>query len=236
MNLLFPRVCAVCGQMVGMQGDFVCYECLDKLSLVKQPACKKCGKEIISEPAEYCPDCSRYPKSFESGMALLNYNEVTRKSMAEIKYKNRREYLDFYAEAMGVRFEKRVQRIQPEMLVPVPVHSSRKRKRGFNQAEELALRLGRRWQLPVCSDMLVRIRKTDPQKELTPTERLKNLQDAFALKQPGKRWNGTLPQTILLIDDIYTTGSTVEACTRVVKEAGIERVHVMVICIGSGVA
>lgn len=193
--------------------------------------CQRCGKEVISECQEYCPDCSRRSHTFEAGMALLNYNEAARKSMAEIKYKNRREYLDFYARVISVRFQKQVSRIAPDVLVPVPVHASRKRKRGFNQAEELALRLGKLWDVPVDSRLLIRKRKTDPQKELSPGERLKNLRDAFALSHSH---HSDIPHTVLLVDDIYTTGSTVEACSRILKASGVAQVYIIVICIGGG--
>lgn len=232
LGLIFPRSCPVCGDIVTPAGALICPDCARTLPLVRQPVCKKCGKEILAELVEYCLDCSRHPRSFEAGMALLNYDEAAGRSMAMIKYKNRREYLDFYAEALSIRFRKQIARIQPELLVPVPVHASRKRARGFNQAEELAKRLGRLWELPVNAGFLVRRRKTDPQKELSPSERLKNLQDAFECRP----WalDGEVPHTVVLIDDIYTTGSTVEACTRTLRKAGVERVYVTVICIGSG--
>lgn len=193
--------------------------------------CQRCGKEVISECQEYCQDCSRRSHTFEAGMALLNYNEAARKSMAEIKYKNRPEYLDFYARVISVRFQKQVSRIAPDVLVPVPVHASRKRKRGFNQAEELALRLGKLWDVPVDSRLLIRKRKTDPQKELSPGERLKNLRDAFALSHSH---HSDIPHTVMLVDDIYTTGSTVEACSRILKASGVAQVYIIVICIGGG--
>lgn len=232
LGLIFPRTCPICADIVTPAGALICADCARRLPLVRQPVCKKCGKEILSELVEYCLDCSRHPRSFEAGMALLNYDEMVGRSMAEIKYKNRREYLDFYAEALSIRYRKQIGRIRPDLLIPVPVHASRKRSRGFNQAEELAKRLGKLWALPVNARFLVRGRKTNPQKELSPSERLKNLQDAFECRH--RALEGDVPNTVILIDDIYTTGSTVEACTRILKAAGVERVYVTVICIGSG--
>lgn len=210
----------------------ICGKCLKALSPVKQPVCKSCGKEVFADRLEYCRDCSCHPKAFTEGMALLNYNEAARRSMAAIKYKNRREYLDFYSQAIGSRFDKRIRRIAPDVLVPVPVHHTRKRQRGFNQAEELAVRLGRIWGLPVNTDLLIRKKKTDPQKQLTPKERLHNLEDAFASAGSGGMTD--IPGTVVLVDDIYTTGSTLEACTRILKAAGIRQVYTLVICIGEG--
>lgn len=231
-DLLFPRRCPVCGEIVTPSASLIHSACLSRLSPVKQPTCKKCGKEVYGEGTEYCLDCIKRRRSFEEGMALLNYNEAAKHSMAAIKYKNRREYLDFYAAALDARFRKKVERLAVSALVPVPVHPSRLRHRGFNQAEELAARLQKRWGISLDRDLLVRNKKTAPQRDLDPSERLKNLKEAFGLA-PG-RGGDTLPESVILIDDIYTTGSTAEACARVLKRAGVRRVYVMTICIGTG--
>lgn len=206
--------------------------CLQYLSPVRQPLCKKCGKEVFGEAIEYCLDCSRHPRTFDSGMAVLNYNEAAKHSMSAIKYKNRREYLDFYAELLDFRLAKKVHYLKPEVLIPVPVHPSRLRRRGFNQAFELARRLVKRWDIPVETRMLIRTRKTMPQRNLNPSERLKNLQEAFAV---NPKWleRHPVPETVLLVDDIYTTGSTIEACARVLKQAGVKRIYFVTICIGA---
>ena len=108
-------------------------------------------------------------------------------------------------------------------LVPVPVHPARKRKRGFNQAEVLAKRMGERLEMPVCPEFFISDTKiTEPLKELNPDERLRNLQQAFQADAEAIRASGV--QNVLLVDDIYTTGSTAEACTRALLSAGIEKV------------
>lgn len=229
IDLLFPRRCPVCGEIVSGESAAagICLDCIKKLSPVKEPVCKKCGKGLFSDQQEYCLDCVRRPKSFETGRALLNYNEAARTSMAAIKYKNRREYLDFYGEMMVWKYGRMVKRWQPQVLIPVPVHPSRRRQRGFNQAEELAVRLGKKLDIPVEKRLLIRTRKTTAQHGLSAAERLKNLQQAFSVC-PGVK----IPRSALLIDDIYTTGSTAEACTRVLKHAGIHQVYILTICIG----
>ncbi|MDD3252758.1 MAG: ComF family protein [Lachnospiraceae bacterium] len=231
-DLLFPRRCPVCGDIVQPERALICPSCIPKLSPVRQPACRKCGKEVFAEHVEYCQDCSRHRRTFDSGAALLNYNETARTSMAAIKYKNKREYLDFYAEAMNHRFGKLAASWCPDVLVPVPVHPSRRRSRGFNQAEELAKRLSVHWEIPVDSALLIRSKKTAPQRDLSAAERLNNLQEAFVL-QPSRQ-DGPIPGCVILIDDIYTTGSTIEACARILKQAGVQKIHFLTICIGGG--
>ena len=182
----------------------ICPDCLHKLSFVRSPVCKKCGKEIEDGSLEFCPDCMRHPRAFEYGIALLNYDETARHSMAQIKYNNKREYLDFYGTALAARYGRTIRRMQADALVPVPVHATRKKTRGFNQAEIQARVIGKKLGIPVIPEMLVRNKKTLPQKDLSAAERLKNLSGAFAA--------GEIPEgirSVILVDDIYTTGSTI---------------------------
>lgn len=227
IDLLFPRRCPVCDGIVMPRGRLICPECINKLSFVKAPVCQKCGKEVISADVEYCFDCIRHKRSFEYGRALINYEEHARNSMVKIKYKNKREYLDFYGEAICARYEKQILRMGAEVLVPVPVHPSRKRERGFNQAEILARRIGERLAIPLCPSMLTRNKKTMPQKGLDPAGRLENLEKAFLAEESARGVKG-----IILVDDIYTTGSTMEACTRALKKSGAKKVYFLTICIG----
>mgnify|MGYP001851686967 CR=1 FL=1 len=231
LGLLFPRRCPVCEKIVVPGGRLICPDCEQKLSPVRPPRCLKCGKEIAAEDREYCQDCSRHPRSFEWGAALFNYNEAASRSMARIKYSGRREYLDFYAKAMAQRLGPALTRMKAQVLVPVPVHPSRLRERGFNQAAELAWRLGELLGLSVDDELLVREKKTARQKDLGPAQRLANLQQAFSVPEKRRR-AGYIPEAVILTDDIYTTGSTIEACTRVLKAAGVKRVYFAAVCIG----
>ena len=229
LNVLFPRRCPVCGEITSPAGSLICPSCVLKLSFVKPPVCKKCGKEIMDEAMEYCSDCMGHRHAFEFGAALLNYDETARTIMAQIKYKNKREYLDFFGAAMAKRYERTVKGMAVEAIVPVPVHPSRRRARGFNQAEVLAEVLGKKLGIPVKPEMLIREKRTRPQKELTAAERLKNLSGAFSA---GEGICGI--RRVLLVDDIYTTGSTMEACARALRSAGVEKVYFAVICMTGG--
>lgn len=125
LDALFPRRCPVCGDIVMPPGKLICPGCQGRLSFVKSPVCKKCGKEILSEYQEYCFDCTRHRRSFEYGIALLNYNEAAGASMAAVKYKNRREYLDFYAGEAVRRLGSEFEAMRADCLIPVPVHPKR---------------------------------------------------------------------------------------------------------------
>ena len=230
VSIIFPRRCPVCGGIVLPRGELICPECVKELSPVRQPLCLSCGKQMEGGgTGEYCGDCLRHPKSFRRNFALLNYNEAARNSMVAIKYKNKREYLDFYAAAVCRRFGRQIMRVRPDFLVAVPIHSSRMKSRGYNQAGLLADRIGAQLGIPVCHGALIRTRKTRPQKELNPAERLRNLQQAFGA--------GQLPDgvsTVILVDDIYTTGSTMEACARILLSMGVKEVYGLTLCVGRG--
>lgn len=229
IDALFPRRCPVCGDIVLPKGQLICRLCFKKLSFIKSPVCKKCGKEVVSDVMEYCFDCSRHKRSYDYGIALLNYNESAKNAMAGIKYKNKREYADFFVGASLHFCKEQLSDMKADAIIPVPVHPSRLRQRGYNQAELFADGLGAGLELPVLKDILLRNRKTDPQKTLSPAKRLKNLEKAFVVDviPPGL-------SSVILVDDIYTTGSTAEACTRVLKRAGVKKVFNFSVCIGHG--
>ena len=139
----------------------------------------------------------------------------------------RPEYADFYAEELVKRYGERLRRWRPQAVFPVPAHKSRERSRGYNQAEVLAERIGERLRLPVWEGVLIRKKKTTAQKELNAEARQRNLEQAMEV-------TGALRglRRILLVDDIFTTGSTPEACARVLKQAGAEKVYLVSVCIG----
>ena len=226
MDSLFPRRCPVCGEIVSPPGWQVCRDCFPKLLFVEPPVCMKCGKSVEDESEAFCHDCAAGEKSFEYGVALLNYDDVMRRAVSRIKYKNRREYIKPFAKMFWMRWGKTIAEMEADCLVPVPLHPTRYRKRGFNQAELLARELGSLSGIPVRTDILFRERKTEAQKELTPDQRIRNLQKAFRA-DPEK----ADVSSVILVDDIYTTGSTAEACTRALKEAGVGKVYTACLCI-----
>ena len=100
LDILFPHRCPVCGEIVRPAGSLICPSCFQELSFVKNPVCKKCGKEIVDETVEFCEDCMAHRHAFEYGIALVNYDEAARRAMVQIKYNNKRVFLDFFGDAM----------------------------------------------------------------------------------------------------------------------------------------
>ena len=226
---LFPRRCPVCHDVVEDAGEKACGICRLRLSYVKEPSCRKCGKPLAADGREYCMDCAAGKHIFSQGRAPFVYDGVMRRSVSRFKYGGRKEYADFYAEEIMRRCWKEVAFWKAEVIVPIPLHPSRRRKRGFNQAELVAERLSRQTGIPMDAGLLKRVKKTRAQKELSREERASNLKGAFAAREeefPFRR--------ILLVDDIYTTGSTMDEAARILREAGARSVYFLCICVGSG--
>ena len=149
--------------------------------------------------------------------------------MYRFKYANRREYAAYYAREAAALYQDWVFKNQIEVIVPVPMYRWKKRRRGYNQAETFARALGRELGLPVDAGLVRRVRNTVPQKELNGGQRAANLKNAFQLAADIVKY-----KKILLVDDIYTTGSTMEACARALLRAGVKNVYFIAICIGRG--
>ena len=229
MDLIYPRRCPICDEILPYGGTKMCHDS-HKLPYVEAPFCLKCGKELPEESdAEYCDDCRKHKRSFERVYPVFNYVEPVKSSVLAVKYKNKREYLDFYGHMLAMRIAPELRYTHLQGLVPVPVHRSKLRQRGFNQAEILADIIGKETGIKVYKNLLLRTSDTTPQKELSPVERANNIKQALSV---GKIEDGL--KNVLLIDDIYTTGATVEACTEVLLKAGLQKVYVGVICVGKG--
>lgn len=194
--------------------------------------CKKCNKPISSKEMEYCYDCSVKEFHYVRGYSVWLYDAVMKRSIIEFKYKGRKEYTQYYVEEMIRHLGSEIKEICPDVIIPIPVHPSRRRQRGYNQAELLANELGNKMHFQTRSDILIRVIKTRPQKELSNVERMKNLERAFCVRRTGEDFSKF--HKVLLIDDIYTTGSTIEACAKVLKRAGMGKVYFITLCIGQG--
>lgn len=230
LPILYPRRCPVCSQTLPY-GRLICPLCHKHLPFIQGAVCYLCGKPVSSSEQEYCYDCRAYPKSFQAGRALFIYNEITRPPMMDFKYKNRRLLSHFFTNEIMKQHKMIFQEWQIQAIIPIPIHKNKQKKRGYNQAELLAKELSILLNLPCYSHILIRTIDTPPQKKFSPQARLNNMQQAFSLSH---RYQTTLKNIhrVLLIDDIYTTGATMEACSRLLHQAGIKEVYIYSICIG----
>jgi ComF family protein len=229
LDLLYPNRCPFCKEVRPYQDTLACSKCIEKLKKVEPPHCMRCGKTVDNPEEEYCGDCMAITKHFVRGFPVFSYEEPVKSALYDFKYKNQRDYAGFFADCICRYYGENLQKINPEGLVPVPVHPHKRRSRGYNQAELLALELGKRMGIPVYKDYLLRDIDTSPQKELGDKARMKNIKNAFKI---GK--NAIKLKKILLVDDIYTSGATVEACTGVLQAFGVEEVYYTSVAIGKG--
>ena len=230
-ELIYPRRCAICGQIVTPKGYYVHEECRKRLHFVTEPRCARCGKPLLEQEQEYCYDCSKKNFHYQKGFSLVRYDDLMKHSIAEFKYNGKKEYADFYVTELLDRYGQDLTNLQLDCIVPVPIHSSKRLGRGFNQAGLIAVGLGKGLFLPVIEDLLIRNKKTLPQKQLNDKERLANLSEAFEM---NSRYDLRGINKVLIVDDIYTTGSTIEACTKILSQAGISQVYFITVCIGQG--
>lgn len=232
--MLYPVRCPVCSNIVIPKGNKICSPCENKLQLISEPRCKKCSKPVDQEQREYCSDCERKEYHYEYGHSLWVYDSVMKKSISDFKYRYKKEYADFYVDRIVKELGTGINKIAPDVLVPVPIHRSKYRERGYNQAEILAYGIGKELNIQVLPHLLIRNKKTLPQKQLSDKERLRNLQEAFTFNETVASNFSKRLTRIILIDDIYTTGSTIEACTNVLMRHGVEYIYFVTLCIGNG--
>lgn len=229
---LFPPRCPVCGKLKIPWESNTCPECAGKLRFVKEPVCLCCGREVADDRKEYCGRCEESRLSFTRNFAVWQYDKRMKRSIADFKYNGRLEYAEFYIQHMAHSYGKQLLRYGVTTLVPVPVSKMRRRYRGFNQAEVLAEGLAKELGLSTAR-LVKRVRNTAPLSGLSPKERRKNLADSLVWDEAEAGKLKELPRVVALVDDIFTTGATMEACTRVLLAEGVQSVYGVCICIGS---
>ena len=190
----------------------------------------RCGKPLRKETQEYCADCGSSVHALTQGRNLWLHQETVSGALYRFKYKNRRCWGKIFAEELAARYGAQIERWKIDEIMPIPLHPSRLRKRGFNQSGILAEELSALTGIPVQKEALCRMKKTTPQKELDRKGRQKNLKGAFGV---SKSWKPC--KNVLLIDDIYTTGATLEHAAKVLKIAGAQNVYFLTVSIGQGI-
>jgi len=234
LDMIYPVRCPICDEIVIPKSERICIPCKNKLHYIKEPRCKKCSKPIEQEEKEYCNDCEQKNFQFVKGFAIWSYNDAMKHSIAEFKYHNKKEYAKFYIREMVQIYGEMIKKLSLDAIVPIPIHRSKYLERGYNQADILARGMGKELNLPVLSELLVRNKKTLPQKQLSDKERLRNLREAFGFNiKAAERFEKEISR-VLLVDDIFTTGSTIEACSNVLKSNGVRDIYFATLCIGKG--
>lgn len=227
-QLLFPLRCPVCDGIVYPFGEKICAGCLKELKVLTPPWCMQCGKKLLTQQ-EFCRDCSTVKHKYLRGRALYEYSSAAA-SIYRFKYGGRQEYADFYGEEMVKYLRDFIEGVAPDAIIPVPLHRRRKNDRGYNQAELLAKAVGKRMGIPVYTKLLARVKNTAPLKQQNPKERQNNLKKAFNVRQ-----NDVKLKKVLVVDDIYTTGSTMDEISAVLQEHGVQQIYFIALACGEGI-
>jgi ComF family protein len=232
LDWLFPPRCRACGSwMTGPDAACFCQACRSRIELIGHPLCSTCGRPFPGTAGEDhpCGACIRREPHFTAARSWACYpreeseSQPLRTVVQKFKYGRKVSLGKPLGRLLARDYGPFVKHCGAELIVPVPLHPKRLRWRGFNQSLLLARPLGRICDTPVDPFLLVRSRETPPQTQLSEEERRRNVRGAFAVNasEPVKN------KTILLIDDVYTSGATVNECSRVLRRAGAQAVYVL---------
>jgi ComF family protein len=216
LNLLYPPRCVSCQH----SGGWICPACHQEIEFIRPPLCPSCG-QATSSP-RICPSCHRAPPQIDGIRAVAYLEHPLRTAIHRFKYSNLRSL----APALGkLASDYLAQNQLPiEIIVPVPLHPRRLKERGYNQAALLAKEIQRALGIPLMDDSLVRVKSTTPQVGLGAPQRRENVRGAFRCVDSGLKG-----QRVLLVDDVCTTGATLEACSIALQQAGAREVWGLVL-------
>lgn len=230
LDLVYPRLCGGCGNEVRNEEGHLCWNCLAKLPYITHPFCSICGDPVDGRVDEQfvCHACSERRPYFDCARSAVRYRDVVQELLRGFKYRHHFWMANDLARLLQSCVESHFDPQRIDAIAFVPLYPARRRERGFNQAELLARLLARRLRKPLVKKALARTRPTRTQTRLTAQERALNVRGAFKIKNAraffGKR--------LLLVDDVMTTGATVNECSRMLKAGGATEVWVVTVARG----
>jgi len=225
-SVLFPAPCRICGETLLTASPVpICVSCLDSFEKISGPACQQCGRPFISPVAAQmhsplCHMCRGGVYAFDLARSFAGYNDSMARAITLLKYEAVTRLGNWFGSRLAELVARCPETIPADVVVPVPLHPLRLRERGYNQAELIARPLAELLRLPLGSYLLVRTKPRPDKHRLTRQERWRTVRGAYATRQ------GTQVDKlrILLVDDVFTTGATLDACSRALRSAGAARV------------
>ena len=223
VDVVLPPSCLSCDAPVGDSGA-LCPDCWSRVSFIGRPCCARCGLPFAIEaaPDAVCGDCARTPPAYDRARAAFLYKGAGRELILAFKMADR----SWVAPRLAAWLHRAAAPLLPDadLVVPVPLHRWRLLARRFNQAAVLAGLMAREADALAAPDLLVRTRRTPPQTRLSRAARQRNVRGAFAVRP--SRAHLVAGRSVLLVDDVLTTGATVSACARALRKAGAVRIDV----------
>lgn len=229
LEALFPSNghCIFCNALLIFENNPYCEDCGHHIYWIGKGACEKCGKQEVVSGTNLCNDCSNNAHYYDQGIALFTYDREGKKIIQEIKFEGNKKLAKWLGEKLGEKLK--TMPWEPiDMILPIPLHSNRLDERGFNQSMEISKGILTDTKHFLYEDVLIRIKDTPHQTDLSKRDRQKNIQGAFRIQQEEV----IKDKIILLIDDVYTTGATMNACAETLQKAGAKKIYFAVAAIG----
>ncbi len=230
LDKLYPRVCCECGMEMTI-GDEVglCWDCRADSVTLGPPWCERCGGVVAGrlDHAFTCADCVDHPPRYDVGRSLYRYEGGIRTAIHSLKYQHDFSVIPDLSRLLLAGLQTHFPAPEALVLVAVPLHPKRQRKRGFNQGMELIKGMQRRDPSLSVWQGLKRIKHTETQTRLSKAARRENVRSAFEVKQ-----GAICPERVLLIYDVMTTGATLSECSKVLKRAGVKEVNTLTLARG----
>lgn len=225
INFIFPQQCCICKNFLGESG-YLCISCASKFDVISEPKCACCGypfefKLKSKNKKLLCPNCIKKPYKFDGAISAVRYDDFAKKIILPFKHADKTQYAKPISTIMimaGRKFKDEI-----DVIIPVPIHLTRMLKRKYNQASLLSTYISKAYQKPVLYSTLLRSKSTPSQGHMSEKERKQNVSGVFVVKK-NQRIKG---KNILLIDDVFTTGATVNECTKILKKSGANKVFVL---------
>ena len=222
-DFAFPHICICCDKSIDKEKIF-CNECFSKITFMQGTLCYRCGKKLPLLPTNektLCANCLKKRPTYDKARSVFQYNAISKNCILKFKNTGKIEYVHQFVALLEQAGKDLF--LETDIIMPVPMHWKRKVSRGYNQAGLLGKFLSKKTKIPYNEEILIRFKHTPKQEKKTNKERHKNVKNAFLIKNPEKIKN----KKILLIDDVLTTGATMNACAKELKKAGAQAVFVL---------
>lgn len=229
LDLLYPPCCGLCGELLPDKTS-LCRKCQSSIPQIEEPSCIYCGKSIIGtiEGQNICIECSKDTKYYTKLICCYEYDGIIREKLIKYKFNDDCYLYKTFAEILYNRLKHFEQLNSIDYIITVPMHKIRKRERGYDQLELIAKEISKKAKIPYIKDVLYKNTNTLHQSQLDKAKRKNNLKDAFKITNKNKIY----AKNLLLIDDIITTGSTINECSKLLYMNNAKNIYGAVIATG----
>ena len=223
VNIIFPAKCVVCNVLTS-EDLLICSECWKDIEFIVDPKCERCGFpfDFDAGSGALCAECHREPPFFDKAFSLFKYSKHSKSFIHKLKYHDQLHIASFLAKLVSHKLQNLY---EYRVVIPVPMHAKRIRERLYNQSAVLAGQIAKISKLDFLPNALIKKRYDTPQSKLSGQERKRNVLNSFAVSDNDKKF--IEDKRVILVDDVYTTGSTVNECSKALKRAGCKKILVI---------